>query len=230
MADFFTQADTLDTTSSEDRGASRAMGYGSLADDRQYEVQRGNHFTVIFGPASSKDAKASDDVWIKTIEMAVEGLSLPNITVDAMSLSRGNQTYKVAGKVQIEFGELTLRDFITADTEAMLMNWFSKVYNPQTAQIGFAADYKRQARLIEYSPDGSVARNWKLEGCWPSTMTSGALSSDNSEKKQVTCQVQVDNAYPIDLSGNLRISSSTSPVNPLVNNLIRIPSGGALNV
>ncbi len=70
--------------------------------------------------------------------------SIPPIieTNDPVTLGYGNRDAKVAGKTTFSEGSWSLKDFIDADTEKIIIAWRRMVYNPQTEQIGWASDYR----------------------------------------------------------------------------------------
>jgi sugar lactone lactonase YvrE len=69
------------------------------------------------------------------------------------------------------------------------------VYDAATDTIGWAADYKKTGIVYEFSPDGSVVRTWRLEGCWPSSVAFGEFSNDGADKKTITITVTYDKAF-----------------------------------
>lgn len=163
--------------------AKYVLGADFLASNRDYEVQRTNNFQVQFNIDGAE-----------TLMFAVESFPLPTIANEPLELPHGNTRVKVAGQASFEGGDLVVKDFIVADTEKVIEQWRRKVYDPETDQIGWAADYKVTGYVYEFSPDGSVSRTWKLLGCWPSSVSYGELSNDGSDKKQITITITYDKA------------------------------------
>ena len=91
--------------------------------------------------------------------------------------------------------EVTVNDFIEPDVEKILWEWRLKVYNPSTGKVGWAVNYKKQARVIQYGPNGEVQRGWILDGVWPTTLNLGELDYSSGDKKQVSMTLSVDTAY-----------------------------------
>ena len=160
------------------------LGAMHMSANRSFEVQRTNHFEVIF-------EGFDEDVF----PLAVTSASLPNSSNDPIELPYGNSKVKVAGQATTEDVSLTMKDFITADTEKKLLEWRKKVYDPQTQKVGWAEDYKKNGRVYLFGPDGTVIRTWRLLGCWPTSFESSEFSYDGSDKREITMTISVDNAY-----------------------------------
>ena len=161
-----------------------ALGPMHLANNRTYEVQRTNNFEVVFEGLSEE------------VTLSVQSFSIPTTSNDPIELTYGNSKVKVAGQASVEDSSLVVNDYIVADIEAQLYAWRKKVYDPETQKIGWAEEYKRNARLYQYGPDGTVQRVWRLIGCWPTSMESGEFNYDGSDKKQITFNISIDNAFP----------------------------------
>lgn len=161
------------------------LGPMHMSANRTYEIQRTFHFEVVF-------EKISSDV-----TLCVDSTGAMNTSIEPIELAYGNSKVKVAGQVTYEDFELVVKDAIVADIEAQLYAWFKEVYNVETDKMGWAYKYKRTGRLYQYAPDGSIARVWKLMGCWPTTFNTSEFSYDGSDKKTITMTISVDKAIPI---------------------------------
>lgn len=155
-----------------------------MSNERNYEVQRTNHFEVIFEGLS------------EDITLAVSSASVPEITQEAISLAYGNSDVKVAGKLSFGDVSLVVKDFIVADIEKQCWEWRKLVGDPETMKVGWAADYKKNGRLYQYGPDGTCVRTWRLKGCFPTSMSMSENSYDGSDKREITMAISVDLAYP----------------------------------
>ncbi len=163
-----------------------------LVTERRYEVQRTNNFEFFVANLPSGGDASRD------LTTAVETFALPTISTEPTELHLGNSSVKVAStKAVFGEGSLVLKDFIIADTEAIILAWQKLVYDVENDHFGFAADYKRQAKVIEYSPNGEYSRVWVLDGCWPSSADFGELNNEAGDKKQVTVTIQYDKAYRV---------------------------------
>lgn len=162
-----------------------------LSKIRAFEPQRQNNFEVeIFGLAGGPGAA-------RNITLAVNSWGLPNITTDPQPVSRGNSEIKYAGKATFGGADsLEVMDFIGLDVEKIINQWQKEVYDPNTGKIGWGADYKKEAMITEFAPDGTELRSWKLEGVWPSGVDYGsALSHESADFKRVTMAMSYDRAF-----------------------------------
>ena len=77
------------------------------------------------------------------------------------------------------------------------ISYNNKVYNVETAEMGYAADFKRDMTVIEYDPNGTTGRKWLLKGCWPASIDNGELNYEDFGEKQLTIGIKYDKAYRI---------------------------------
>jgi len=170
-----------------------------LHNNTLYEPQRSNHFEVyIYLPAILCNGDAAKiEQWRKYITLATTDFSLPSITVAPVQIPYGNTKINLAGSVEYGGADtLTCVDFIGADVEGILYAWQNLVYNPETAQIGWAYNYKTDAKVLEYSGDGECLSSWILRGVWPSGVTYGdSLTKGDSAVKNVSVTLSYDLAY-----------------------------------
>ena len=174
----------------------------------KYEVQRTNNFKITFG-----DLGGAYD-----IELACESVGLPSITNDPIELSYGNTKAKVAGQASVDDISVTVKDYIEPDIEKILWKWRLQVFNPETGKVGWAKVYKKSATITQYGPNGEVERKWRLLGVWPTNLDLGELNYDGGDKKSITMNLSVDNAYMvarntqgINVSGGTGINYQTDP-------------------
>lgn len=165
------------------------MGPSHIANSRAHELQRTNNFALVVGDLG------------EDLTLAVDSFSAPDETNAPIEISYGNHKVKFAGPAEFSDGDMVVNDFIGIDTEKIITDWKATVYDPKTDKIGFAASdasnkgYKKTAYLYLYSPDGSVARKWKIEGCWPSHVAYGEFSNSSPDKRQITVTLTYDKAY-----------------------------------
>lgn len=160
---------------------------------RKYQLQRKNHFEVFFG--SNKTISIDPE-----LKFMVVSFPLPKETTEASDVNYFNQTIKTAGKTTFDTTSMVLRDTIDYDTELQFLNWRKQVYDPETGRMGLAADYKINAVVIEYTPNGEQYRKWELVGCWPSGIEYGELTYEDGGEKQLTVTIQYDYAYRKEVS------------------------------
>ena len=198
------KASTITTTSPK-------HGTYHLADNPNlYEVQRTNNFEFVvmninnIVKAGLKDVKANRIANAQEVlRLSVSEASIPHFSQGPISVKRGNSTLKYAGVPEFTDGSLTVIDYIGADTKAVLMAWQNLSYNVTTEKVGLVSDYKKDAYLIEYTPDMQVVRQWKLHGCWISSLTEPNYTSETNDKHIINVTIQYDRAE-IDNSGVIK--------------------------
>lgn len=158
---------------------------------KEYQLQRKNHFDIQFLKTEDNATSILDD----NMRYMVVSFPLPKETTEATDVSFFNQTIKTAGKTTFETSTLVLRDAIYYDTESRFLEWRKKVYDPENGTMGIAAEYKQNAVVREYSPNGDEFRAWKLIGCWPSSIDNGELSYEDGGEKQISVGITYDYAY-----------------------------------
>lgn len=173
-----------------------AMG---LHNNTLYEPQRTNHFEVyLYLPDAIAGGDASKiEQYRKYITLATTDFSLPRITTSPIEIPYGNTSIKLAGSVSYGGADsLTCVDFIGADVEGILYAWQNLVFNAETGQIGWMNNYKTDAKVLEYSPDGQCLTTWILKGAWLSGVDYGSrMSKGQTTVKNVVATISYDLAY-----------------------------------
>ena len=192
-------ASALDTGTTADK-----FGTYYLAENpKEYEIQRSNTFELrIEGlnktlniPQNTVAAENAEEV----LKLSVSSSSVPHFTQNVIEIKRGNNTMKFAGAASFGEGTIKYNDYIGAGTKDVLVAWQQKCYNVRTEKVGLAKDYKRDATLVEYTPDFQIVRTWKLYGCWISGLSEDEYNSESADKHAVTATIQYDKAM-IDIS------------------------------
>lgn len=156
------------------------------------EPQRQNNFSVEI-PLDGNDGDL--------VVMALHGFTLPQQVNEVIEIEYQNEKRKVAGRASAEEGSLTLKDFVDTDVRGAILRWRKQVYDPQTGNIGLAADYKKSLDVVMHGPNGENTRVCKLIGCWPSADPSVELTMDGSDKIMMEVPIQIDK---IDWSGSIQ--------------------------
>lgn len=187
--------------------AAEKVGIGTyyLADlPKYFEIQRTNNFIFyVVGLAGSLDipqnkyaqANAED-----IIQLSVSKASVPHFKQSPIEVKRGNNTMKFAGTPTFDSGSITVNDFIGAGTKDVLLAWQRKAYDVQTEKVGLASDYKRDAYLIEQTPDYQTVRVWVLKGCWISGLSEGGYDHEGNGKNTIDVTIEYDKAW-VDTTG-----------------------------
>lgn len=195
----------VDVASTANEMSSVSQGTYLLADNPSlYEPQRSNNFDfVVTGLTNMLRAGALGDeqnAYIanaqEVLRIAVDSAFVPHYTQDPITVRRGNDTVKYAGAMTFGEGSLVIKDFIGADTKAALLAWQNLSGNVRTEKVGHASDYKKDAYLIEYTPDYQTVRRWVLKGCWISGLSEDAYSQGSADVRLVTATIQYDKGYP----------------------------------
>lgn len=180
------------------------LGTYYLTDNpKYYEIQRSNNFVFYVNGLSKQfnianntyAAENADDI----IKISVNKATVPHFTQTAIQVKRGNNTMKFAGVPEFGSGSIDLNDYIGAGTKDVLLAWQNKSYDVRTEKVGLASDYKKDAYLLEYTPDYQLVRTWKLMGCWISGLSEGEYSHDSADKHTITATIEYDKAW-IDIS------------------------------
>lgn len=195
----------VDMPSTANVASLESQGTYLLADNPAlYEPQRSNNFDFIVTGLDGllrAGAQGDEDQAIlanaqEVLRIAVDSAFVPHFTQDVLTVNRGNDTVKYAGRISFGEGSLVIKDFIGADTKAVLLAWQNLSGNVRTEKVGHASDYKKDAYLVEYTPDYQTVRRWVLKGCWISGITEGEYNQNNSEVRTITATIQYDKGYP----------------------------------
>ena len=153
-----------------------------------FEPQRQSNWELIIAPpGGAADAEA--------IKLAIISSSLPSESSDEIELNYGNEKRYVAGKTTFEAIPLVINDFVDKTIRDIFVRWRRNVYKAKSGAIGYARDYKVDATIVLYGPDGvSDVRECKLFGCWPQAVTGGTLDHASSEPVQMEVQLRYDKA------------------------------------
>lgn len=168
-----------------------------------YEVQRSNNFEFIVTGLSNllrpgatgyeSNAYFNMDAQ-KVLRLSVSKAPIPHYTQGTIEVRRGNNMLKYAGVPTFASGQISVIDYIGADSKSVLMAWQNLSYNVVTEKVGLVEDYKKDCYLMEYSPDQQLVRKWKLYGCWVSGISEGDYDSETNDKKQITATIEYDKA------------------------------------
>lgn len=164
--------------------ALESLGASHLA-SQGFEVQRTNNFEIQIENVSKS----------RILTLSVVSGFLPNESNEVISLNYGNTQITVAGAARPNnSGSLVVRDLVQEDVEKMIDEWRASVYNKDTDAIGFAFDYKKNAKVTQSAPDGTLLRVWDLEGVWPSSVDYGSISYESAGAKTISITLQYDKA------------------------------------
>ena len=193
----------IDQPSTLADGSVSPHGTYVLADNPQlYEIQRSNNFEFVVTDIDNliragmvgNESNAKINNAQEILRLSVVSAPIPHFTQNAIEVRRGNSVMKFAGVPTFSNGTIVVNDYIGIDTKAVVMAWQNLSYNTATEKVGLASDYKKDAYLIEYTPDYQEVRRWRLHGCWVSGLQESEYNQENSEKHQITITIEYDRA------------------------------------
>lgn len=179
-------------------------GSGHMVNDTSYEPQRNNNFEVFItgletlqlaGPNGAGYSAKLGSV-AERIMLSVDSFSAPTIEIQQITTHYANNSIKWAGKPEFPNSSIVINDYIGQQVEALLSAWFQTAYNFENECIGLAKDYKKTAYLIEYAPDGSQARAWRLDGCWLASFQLGDWNQQGNEQRKLNATLVYDRVIP----------------------------------
>lgn len=176
-------------------------GTGHMVRDESWEPQRINNFEVVIeGLDTLRLAGTDKDINLgsmaERIMLSVDSFSAPTIEIAQITTHYANNSIKWAGKPDFPNSSLVINDYIGQRVETLLAAWFQAAYNFQNETIGLAKNYKKTAYLIEYAPDGSESRVWRLEGCWLASFQLGDWNQQGNEQRKLNATLVYDRVIP----------------------------------
>ena len=177
------------------------LGAHHMVGNDTFEPQRTNNFEIQFpnlGTLVSAQGEMTFNNPGEAITLSVKSVGDLSQDIDSIPVHYGNNAIKFAGKPSLNSISISINDFIGLDTERILEAWSAKVYNKYTQEVGVASNYKTDAYLLEYSPDGKNVKAWKLEGCWPGTITYGGYNQEGASTREISMTLNVDFAFALD--------------------------------
>lgn len=178
-------------------------GTGHMVGKDAWEPQRVNNFEVVIEGldtlvvAGTADGTSQNYGSVaERIMLSVDSFSAPTIEIAQITTQYANNSIKWAGKPEFPNSTLVINDYIGMRVEQLLAAWFRCAYDFQTENIGLARNYKKTAYLIEYAPDGSEARTWRLEGCWLASFQLGDWNQAGNEQRKLNATLVYDRVIP----------------------------------
>ena len=146
------------------------------------------------------------------IQFSLESGFLPSRSNEEIELHFGNERRYVAGKALYEAGTLVVKDFVDARTAKIVSDWQELVYNPATGVVGLASQYKKEANIVLFGPNGTGRRVWTLVGLWPQAVNFGSLDMTANDKVTIEMTMRYDVAIPTTLDTTLSaVPTATVP-------------------
>lgn len=151
-------------------------------DARQNEVQRSSHFKIAIEGFSEE------------FLLHVRTSTLVSKTFTPIETRFFNDLVKQAGTRSFDELALEIHDAIGPDVERQLYQWQELIMSSTTGFMGYAADYKRSAKVTEYNINGEIRSVWQFEGVWPTNINYGTLTREDVAKKSISATLSYDRA------------------------------------
>ena len=133
------------------------------------------------------------------IVLSLQEGALPNESNEVIQIKYGNESRKVAGKVELAEMPLKVVDWVDKKTRKAVQDWRKQVYDPETGNVGLPASYKKTASIILFASDGTRAREVRLTGLWPSAVVGGSLNMASADIVKIEVTLQYDKAQWVKL-------------------------------
>lgn len=168
-----------------------------------FEPQRYNTFqfvatgisNLLKPGATAEDANANLKDTQEILTLSVVKAWMPNVSIEPVTIRRGNMVMKAAGLPSYNDGQIVIRDFIGAQGVSILQAWQKLAFNIDDGLTQKLSNYKKDCYLLQYDVDFSkVVRQWLLKGCWVSSIQQDEFDVENGDAHSVTATIQYDYA------------------------------------
>ena len=145
-----------------------------------YEPKRQNRFIIRF------DSSLGINEWY------VESAARPSLTVNATEIQFLNTSTYVAGRFTWGTINVKFRDPIGPSASQALMEWVRLCAESVTGRMGYAAGYKKDVYLEMLDPTGVVVEQWRLEGCFLTSVNFDSLSYSTDALASISATLRMD--------------------------------------
>jgi hypothetical protein len=161
---------------------------GGTGANAGYEPQRANN-NILQILGLEGDAKS-------ILQLSLASFPIPKVNVGVIEVNYLNEKRKFAGIASFDDLSVVFTDYVDKDTAKILHQWFAKTYDADTGKVGLAKDYKKDGKVIQYSPDGQLEREYDVQGMWISALDPGDADMSSEDILRVTCTITIDKAVP----------------------------------
>jgi hypothetical protein len=179
------------------------------------EPKRGNRWILKFdtipyvGSAPGGNSPNGGGDAAESLAIDLVSASRPTQNFNSATLSRMNEQWKFASNPTWSPITVAFYDFDMGAWSAsqLLWRWCQTIYDVLNGTMGYAAMYKVDASLILLGPGQTVSADhagagtnieiieaWDLFGCYPDSLTTGALSYESTEILQTSVELNFDYA------------------------------------
>lgn len=156
-----------------------------------FEPQRTNQMQLIITGLDGQ-SNSRDDV----LTLSAASFPIPKVSSGVISIGYLNEKRKFPGNPEYESLTWVFHDYVDKDVAGILWRWRQLVHDPVTGKGQLAAVFKKTAYLKQWSPDGNIERQYRIEGCWPSQFDPGESSQDGDEDVKISITIEIDKFYP----------------------------------
>jgi len=150
-----------------------------------FEPQRKNNFALQIAPKGGVD--------MGVIEFAMSKFPFPKSELEKGETQLLNEVRKWAkAPFKFEGGTLTLKDYVDKKVSDAIQKWYKLAADVQSGKIGYASDYKTQATLILFGPNGNNEREWTLYGLWCRGYSNGEGDMSSGDQVEITATLEWD--------------------------------------
>lgn len=132
------------------------------------------------------------------LSLSLSRAFLPTVGNDELAVPFGNETTYYAGRARQEGGTVEVRDYVDADIQGLLTDWYTLVYpgirDREDGRVNVPIVYKKIGNILISAPDGTGTRVWKLHGLFPLQYSPGQLDMGSSEQVTVSMSLRYDKA------------------------------------
>lgn len=144
----------------------------------QYQLQEGTGAT---GEPIRTNQWEVDIPFISNLTLFASSATMPEESVDKMTVRHFNGLAHLAGQVQVSDGSITIRDVVSPDIFNDVVAWWKMVHDSETGAIGYASEYKKRGYAYRYDSRGILVRTYELVNIWPTKVPFGDFNYDSSD-------------------------------------------------
>lgn len=124
----------------------------------------------------------------------IKAANRPSINFETITMDHINIKRKLQGKGEWQDITITLFDPIVPSGAQAVMEWVRLGHESITGRRGYADFYKKDIDIYMLGPVGDKIEQWKMKGCFLTTVNFGDLSFDSNEPATIELGIAMDYA------------------------------------
>jgi len=128
------------------------------------------------------------------ITLSLTSFPVPKSNIGLIEVRYLNQIRKFAGTPTYDDLSIVFNDYVDQNTKQVLADWFYLTHNPVDGKTAFAADYKKNGRIVLFDPSGASDREWECQGMWIQVFDPGDIDFEGEDRLRITCTITIDKA------------------------------------